>query len=89
MTARKPLVIVTRKLPAPIEARMAELFDVRLNEDDHPFSQAELAAAIREAATEMLGDDPAIEAAVTDAAQPVEKYIRVYPDATDIETLRP
>ncbi len=49
MTARKPLVIVTRKLPAPIEARMAELFDVRLNEDDHPFSQAELAAAIREA----------------------------------------
>ena len=52
MTARKPLVIVTRKLPAPIEARMGELFDVRLNEDDHPFSAAELAAAIREAEEE-------------------------------------
>lgn len=46
-------------------------------------------AATREAATEMLGDDPAIQAAIAEAAQPVEKYIRVYPDATDIETLRP
>ncbi|HCX66642.1 MAG TPA: D-glycerate dehydrogenase, partial [Rhodobiaceae bacterium] len=49
MTARKPLVIVTRKLPEPIEARMGELFDVRLNADDHPFTQAELANALREA----------------------------------------
>lgn len=49
MTAKKPLVIVTRKLPAAIEARMAELFDVRLNEDDHPFTQSELAEALRKA----------------------------------------
>jgi len=46
-------------------------------------------AATRDAATEMLGDDPAIQAAIAEAAHPVEKYIRVYPDATDIETLRP
>ncbi|MDP2124589.1 MAG: D-glycerate dehydrogenase, partial [Parvibaculum sp.] len=38
MPAKKPLVIVTRKLPAPIEARMGELFDVRLNADDHPMT---------------------------------------------------
>ena len=49
MTARKPLVVVTRKLPAPIEARMGELFDVRLNADDHPMSAAELVTAMREA----------------------------------------
>ena len=49
MTAKKPLVIVTRKLPAPIEARMGELFDVRLNADDHPFTAQELAGALREA----------------------------------------
>jgi len=30
----KPVVVVTRKLPAPIETRMMELFDARLNADD-------------------------------------------------------
>ncbi len=49
MTVKKPLVIVTRKLPDQIEQRMSELFDVRLNEDDHPMSQQELADAIAEA----------------------------------------
>ncbi|MBX3494895.1 MAG: D-glycerate dehydrogenase [Parvibaculum sp.] len=49
MSAKKPLVIVTRKLPAAIEARMGELFDVRLNADDRPMTAADLAAAMREA----------------------------------------
>ena len=47
------------------------------------------AAATRQAATEMLGDSPAVEAAIANAPAPAEKYIRVYPEATDIETLRP
>lgn len=49
MNSRKPLVIVTRKLPEAIETRMMELFDVRLNLDDHAFSQSEMADALREA----------------------------------------
>ena len=48
MTKRKPLVIVTRKLPDVVETRMRELFNTRLNADDKPLSQAELAAAARE-----------------------------------------
>ena len=48
-TSEKPLVIVTRKLPDVIEARMAELFDVRLNSEDKPMTQAELVAAVKEA----------------------------------------
>ncbi len=43
--AKKPLVIVTRKLPDVIETRMMELFDTRLNDDDHPMSRDELSAA--------------------------------------------
>ena len=43
------LVIVTRKLPDAVEARMKQLFDVRLNTDDRPFTQAELVQAVREA----------------------------------------
>ena len=49
MTKHKPLVVVTRKLPEAIEARMMELFDTRLNDDDHPMSRAELAEAIKTA----------------------------------------
>ena len=46
---KKPLVIVTRKLPERVEARMRELFETRLNEDDKPMSQAQLAEAMRTA----------------------------------------
>ncbi|MEJ0073844.1 MAG: D-glycerate dehydrogenase [Alphaproteobacteria bacterium] len=44
---KKPLVVVTRKLPDTVETRMRELFDARLNLDDKPMSQAELAEAIK------------------------------------------
>ncbi len=46
---RKPLVLITRKLPDQVETRMRELFDARLNVDDTPMSQPELVAAVREA----------------------------------------
>ncbi|WP_374546632.1 2-hydroxyacid dehydrogenase [Rhodoblastus sp.] len=49
MGKAKPLVIVTRKLPEQVEARMRELFDARFNETDTPMSQAELAEAMRAA----------------------------------------
>jgi glyoxylate reductase len=45
MADRKLKVVVTRKLPAPVEARMRELFDVELNADDRPMDAAALAAA--------------------------------------------
>ena len=48
-TPEKPLVIVTRKLPDAIEARLGELFETRLNESDEPMSQSALAGAMREA----------------------------------------
>lgn len=46
---RKPLVVVTRKLPDVIETRLMELFDTRLNLDDTPMSQAELVKAAQDA----------------------------------------
>jgi glyoxylate reductase len=44
---KKPLVVVTRKLPDTVETRMRELFDARLNLDDKPMSQADLAEAVK------------------------------------------
>ncbi|MGZ5939169.1 MAG: 2-hydroxyacid dehydrogenase [Rhizomicrobium sp.] len=49
MPAKKPLVIVTRKLPDAIETRMRELFDARLNVDDTPMTQADLIEAVQKA----------------------------------------
>ena len=49
MPTSKLKIVVTRKLPAPVELRMKELFDARLNEDDHPFTQEELAEAMQTA----------------------------------------
>lgn len=47
MPRSKTVVVVTRKLPDAIETRMMELFDVRLNLDDHPMTASELAEAVK------------------------------------------
>jgi glyoxylate reductase len=49
MGRKKPLVIVTRKLPDVVETRMCELFDARLNIDDKPMPRSALAEAMRAA----------------------------------------
>ena len=49
MTKRKPLVVVTRRLPESVETRMRELFDARLNLDDKPMTETEIVEAIHEA----------------------------------------
>ncbi|MFK5980230.1 MAG: D-glycerate dehydrogenase [Rhizobiaceae bacterium] len=49
MSNKKPVVVVTRKLPDAVETRMRELFDTTLNLDDRPMSQAQLIDAIKTA----------------------------------------
>ena len=46
---KKPLVVVTRKLPDSIETRMRELFDARINLEDAPMSAEQIAEAARTA----------------------------------------
>ena len=47
MNQPKPSLVVTRKLPDAVETRMMELFETKLNLDDHPFSKAELLEAVK------------------------------------------
>jgi lactate dehydrogenase-like 2-hydroxyacid dehydrogenase len=49
MAARKPKVIVTRKLPDSVETRMRELFDTELNVTDRPMSREALIDAVQRA----------------------------------------
>lgn len=49
MSDKKLKVIVTRKLPDPVELRLKELFDVEFNNQDSPFSKAQLEDAVSRA----------------------------------------
>ncbi|NDK35464.1 2-hydroxyacid dehydrogenase [Rhodovulum sulfidophilum] len=49
MPAQRLSVVVTRRLPAPVETRMKELFDVELNEADVKMSREALVDAMRRA----------------------------------------
>jgi glyoxylate reductase len=49
MAPKKLKVVVTRRLPDPVETRLRELFDAELNETDKPFSADDLAAAVARA----------------------------------------
>jgi len=68
--AGKPRVIVTRRLLPETESRMAELFDLVRNEDDHPFSRDELAAAMADADVLVPTVTDTIDAELIAAAPP-------------------
>jgi lactate dehydrogenase-like 2-hydroxyacid dehydrogenase len=44
----KPKIFVTRRWPEPCEIKLAELFDVTLNGDNHPLGKDELQQALRD-----------------------------------------
>ena len=49
MSKRKPVVIITRRLPEAVETRLRELFDARLNDGDTPMTPAQLVDAVKQA----------------------------------------
>ena len=49
MASDRLSVVVTRRLPEPVERRLGELFDVQLREDDTPMTREALIAAVQEA----------------------------------------
>jgi len=74
----KPLVIVTRKLPASVELRMKELFNVRLNGDDKVFTKEDLIAAVKEAHVLVTSVTDEISGGVLSKAAPDLKMIANY-----------
>jgi glyoxylate reductase len=83
MPAKKPLVIVTRKLPDAIETRMRELFDARLNLDDRPMDEAALTEAVRTADVLVPTVTDRIDAAVITAAGERLKLIANFGNGVD------
>jgi glyoxylate reductase len=89
--AKKPVVIVTRKLPDVVETRMRELFDARLNSDDRPMTQAELAEAAKSADVLVPTVTDRIDRAVISQAGPQLRLIANFGtgvDNIDLDTAR-
>src|SRR3954469_1771432 len=80
---KKPLVIVTRKLPDRVETRMRELFDARLNLDDKPMTQAELAETVKNADVLVPTVTDRIDASVLSKAGDTLKLIANYGNGVD------
>ncbi len=80
---KKPLVVVTRKLPDTVELRMRELFDARLNADDKPMTQAQLAEAVKGADVLVPTVTDRIDAAVLGKAGEQLKLIANFGNGVD------
>ncbi|KXF79047.1 D-glycerate dehydrogenase [Paramesorhizobium deserti] len=80
---KKPLVVITRKLPDPVETRMRELFDARLNIDDRRMTQPEIVAAMKEADVLVPTINDVIDAAVIEQAGPNMKLIANFGNGVD------
>src|SRR5437667_11304505 len=80
---RKPLVVVTRKLPERVETRMRELFDARLNLDDKPMTAAELTEIVRSADVLVPTVTDRIDSSVLSKAGDKLKLIANYGNGVD------
>ncbi len=88
---KKPLVVVTRRLPDTVETRMRELFDARLNTDDRPFTQAQLVEAVNTADVLVPTVTDRIDRAVLSQAGPRLKLVANFGtgvDNIDLDTAR-
>ena len=83
MRSKRPFIIVTRKLPDPIETRMMELFSCRLNLDDTPLAKPELIVAVARADVLVPTVTDRIDAEVLDAAGPALKLIASFGTGVD------
>ena len=83
MAQKKPLVVVTRKLPDVIETRMMELFETRLNLDDHQMTKAELVEAVKTADVLVPTITDRIDASILSQAGPNLKLIANFGTGVD------
>jgi glyoxylate reductase len=80
---KRPLVVVTRKLPDRVETRMRELFDAQLNLEDKPLTVSELADTMKSADVLVPTVTDRIDSAVLSKAGDRLKLIANYGNGVD------
>lgn len=91
MPTERLSVVVTRRLPEPVEARLVELFDTTLRETDDPMSRAELLEAVKRADVLVPTLNDTIDAGIIAQASDRLKLIANYGagvDHIDVATAR-
>ncbi len=83
MQSKRPIVVITRKLPQSVETRMMELFDVRLNLTGQAMTQDELAQALAGADVLVPTVTDRLDAALLDRAGPNLRLIANYGTGID------
>jgi glyoxylate reductase len=83
MPQKKPVVVVTRKLPDVIETRMMELFDVRLNLADEAMTTEQLVEAVKTADVLVPTVTDRIDARILSQAAPDLRLIANYGTGVD------
>ena len=83
MAREKPVVVVTRRLPASIEARMGDLFDVRLSPDDKPMSAEALVEAAQSADVLVTTITDRVDASLLSRLGPRLRLIAHFGNGTD------
>ncbi|CAO3413832.1 2-hydroxyacid dehydrogenase [Azospirillum doebereinerae] len=85
---KKPLVVVTRKLPDVVETRMMELFDTRLNPDDVPLTTTQMLDALATADVLVPTVTDRIDRAMIEQAGPKLRLIASFGTGVDHIDLR-
>jgi len=91
MDAENAPVIVTRKLPQAVEARMRELFNVEFNSSDIPMTREALVQAVQKAAVLVPTVTDRIDRSILSQSGPALKLIANFGtgvDNIDLETAR-
>ena len=83
MSRKRFSVVVTRRLPAAVEHRMAELFDVTVRDSDAPMSRDELIAAMQDVDVLVPTVNDRLDAAVFERAGERLKLVANYGAGTD------
>ena len=78
-----PRIVVTRRLTAPVEARMTELFEAVLSADDRPLGRAALEAAVADCDVLVPTITDTIDAALLAKAGPRLKLIANFGNGVD------
>lgn len=83
MPAKRVSVVVTRRLPEPVEHRLADLFDARLRDEDAPMSKSELIEAMQSAEVLVPSVTDTIDAGMLAQAGPDLRLIASYGAGVD------
>lgn len=78
-----PKVVVTRRLPADIQARFSDLFNASLNEADWPLSKGQLLTAVQDCDVLVPTVTDRIDSEIIDAAGPQLKMIANFGAGTE------